>query len=225
MAEGYEFTGWYKSETFTMPAENVTIYGEWAVVTGSFKPEIAIKMARVQEKYKAGETVEFEISVKNTAEYAISEVQVLENLKGAVFVAGDGYVLKGDDFAMIETIPASETVVLKASYVVPEGAEGTVVNEVELVGAIADGNYRLDTSEEYKASVEFATGEYSDDEEPTDEPTDEQTDEEQETADNTNTLDMIIRYTTLGALALIGMIVGLVVMMKNNVKGDGDAEA
>ena len=108
---------------------------------------------------------------------------------------------------------------------VPEGAEGTVVNEVELVGAIADGNYRLDTSEEYKASVEFATGEYSDDEEPTDEPTDEQKDEEQETADNTNTLDTIIRYTTLGALALIGMIVGLAVMMRNNVKGDEDAEA
>ncbi|MCR4753310.1 MAG: InlB B-repeat-containing protein, partial [Candidatus Saccharibacteria bacterium] len=40
-ADGYEFLGWYKNETFTMPEKNVVIQGEWGQAMDKFAPAIS----------------------------------------------------------------------------------------------------------------------------------------------------------------------------------------
>ena len=142
-AEGYSFTGWYQSDTFTMPAEDVVIYGEWSVLHGSFKPELSMEVINPEEAYHVGDTVRFAITVKNTADYPIRDVQVVENMAGAVFEESEDYALKTDAYALIPEISAGESVTLKAVFKVTENEDNSFTNIVELTGALGPEGYAL----------------------------------------------------------------------------------
>lgn len=156
-ADGYRFLGWYKNSTFTMPYEDVEIFGEWQQVSGLFSPEISIDIVNPKEKYHKDDVVKFEITVKNTADFTINDVIVQELLDGALFIEGTGYTVRDDHQILVESLGAGESIVLYAEFPVTQNEAETVVNPVKLVGAIADNDYYLDTTKDYGASVEFST--------------------------------------------------------------------
>ena len=204
-ADGYRFTGWYKNESFVMPAENVTIYGEWSQIDGVFTPELTIKTMGEPKKYMLGDTVMFEIEVKNTADYPIKDIQLLEQMDGAVFVDGEGYTPKTDTYALVDEIPAGGSVKVYAEYKLEEDTEDTFTNTVVLTGAIADGNYALDTSRDYTASVDFETQYYVEPEEK---------EEQEKEAENAKTLDRIVSYVIVAITGLAGIIASIFMARK-----------
>ena len=152
---GYKFMGWYKENTFEMPSNNVTIYGEWMLFNGNFAPEISISTVDAKSSYKKGEVVSFKIDVKNTAAYAITDVIVQENLSGATFSKSSNYTLLNSTTAKISTIAAGATASLNASYTAGSDIVNTITNTVELTGAIADNYYYIDQSKSYKVTEVF----------------------------------------------------------------------
>lgn len=155
VATGYKFLGWYKSETFEMPEEDVVIYGEWMRFSGYFVPTITITIPSQKAIYQQGEVVNFQIVVKNNASIAINDVMVQDYLDGATFNTGSNYTLLSDSIAKIGTIAAGGSVTLTAKYTAGSDVVKDYVNTVELTGAIADNYYYLDTSKDYKVSANF----------------------------------------------------------------------
>lgn len=155
VATGYKFLGWYKSETFEMPEEDVVIYGEWMRFSGYFVPTITITIPSQKAIYQKGEVVNFQIVVKNNASIAINDVMVQDYLDGATFNTGSNYTLLSDSIAKIGTIAAGGSVTLTAKYTAGSDVVKDYVNTVELTGAIADNYYYLDTSKDYKVSANF----------------------------------------------------------------------
>ena len=49
--EMYEFLGWDKGTSFTMPKEDVTIRGEWRKIPGTFEPQISIENVNGKDSY------------------------------------------------------------------------------------------------------------------------------------------------------------------------------
>ncbi|MCQ2570869.1 MAG: BspA family leucine-rich repeat surface protein [Candidatus Saccharibacteria bacterium] len=158
-AAGYKFTGWYAKSKFTMPEEDVVIQGEWVLQAGTFAPQISKTIVNAKTSYYYGDTVDFKITVKNTASYAIKNVFVEEQLEGANFInSKDGsYTVKGGTTAVIANIAAGASVDVYASYKVTQNKTATFTNKVELTGATADGNNNLDTSKDYTATATFKT--------------------------------------------------------------------
>lgn len=160
--KGYEFLGWYKNDKFTMPSEDVIIYGEWMESKGLFEPQITKEIINPKDEYKLDEEVKFKIVVTNTADYDIKNVMVRENNDLATFVQSEDYILSSDHVVTIPVLKSKESVVISAKYVVTEKSLKHEKNEVEIVGAVADDNYHLNTNKEYKASVEFITNNQKD---------------------------------------------------------------
>lgn len=154
-AAGYKFLGWYSASSFEMPEENVVIVGEWMVEAGTFAPVIDKTIKDKHDYYKKGETVNFEITVRNTAGYAIRDVLLEEELDGAVFVAGDGYELLNEKYAKVTTIPANGSILINAKYTAKDDFLKEYTNKVVLKGALADGNNNLDTTRDYEATAKF----------------------------------------------------------------------
>ena len=157
-ASGYNFLGWYKNASFTMPEENVVIRGEWGRAMGKFAPTITKTIINPKDEYMYGETVEFKITVTNTAAYEITDVYLQEELDGAVFTApvDNSYTVRTSTVAVIPSIAAGASVDIYAEYKVTENAAQTLINTVELTGALAEDNV-LDTDQEYKATIDFDT--------------------------------------------------------------------
>jgi len=157
-ATGYDFLGWYKNETFTMPESNVVIHGEWAESLGKFIPTITKSLVDAQSEYMYGETVKFKTTVTNPESFAISDVYLQEQLAGAVFITSptDSYTVKTSTVVVIPTIAAGASVDVFAEYKVTENTTQTLTNTVELTGALAE-NHVLDTDREYIATVDFNT--------------------------------------------------------------------
>ena len=156
-AEGYRFLGWYKKATFTMPEEDVIIYGEWGLQSGTFSPTITKEIENPKSSYMYGDTIRFKTTVTNTAAYAIHDVMIQEQLDGAKFVTGTGYAVVSDYLAEIDSMAAGASIVLYSEYTVTENEEKDYTNTVELIGALADDNNFLDTTKEYKATADFHT--------------------------------------------------------------------
>lgn len=156
-AEGYRFLGWYKKATFTMPEEDVVIYGEWGLQAGTFSPTITKEIENPKTGYMYGDIIRFKTTVTNTAAYAIHDVMIQEQLDGAKFVTGTGYAVVSDYLAEIDSIAAGASIVLYSEYTVTENEEKDYTNTVELIGALADDNNFLDTTKEYKATADFHT--------------------------------------------------------------------
>lgn len=166
--QGYRFLGWQMngqsvSGTFTMPSQNVIITGSWERFNGHFAPTISKHITNVQNgPYRFGDTVEFQITVTNTANFPITNVRVTENLLGANFVAGSGYTLSSDTEAVIASIPANSSVILTAEYEIPDDITRTRTNTVEITSASASDYYFLDPDVDYTTSVQFATQSWQD---------------------------------------------------------------
>ena len=152
---GYRFLGWYQTDEFTMPEEDVVIYGEWAIETGTFSPTIKKEIIEKKNYYQEGDIVVFQTTVTNTADFIIKDVLLEEKSEGMEFVAGDGYEVLSSTFVKIPSIPANSYVTVESRYTVGNDVIKSIVNTVELTGAVADNNYLLDTSREYKASAAF----------------------------------------------------------------------
>ncbi len=152
--EGYKFLGWYKENNFIMPEENITIYGEWKVQTGTFAPTITKEVVGTKEYYHAGETVTFKITVTNTASFAIHDVMIKENNDNAYFADGEGYTVVSDHMAKIDNMASGATIELTSTYVVLTTDENKVINEAQLLGALADNHYEL-AEGDYKATAVF----------------------------------------------------------------------
>ena len=160
-ASGYQFLGWYSSDEFVMPEEDVVIYGEWSRVTGTFSPTITKTIANKKSFYQNGDVVNFNIMVSNTASFPIKDVILKELTEGSKFISGSGYTVLNDQYIKIPTIPANGGVNVLAQYEVGNDPVKNVTNVVQLTGAIADNNYSLDTSKEYKAEVSFVVSNLS----------------------------------------------------------------
>ena len=152
---GYRFLGWYKGSSFKMPEDDVVIYGEWMIDNGVFSPKITRIIENEQESYQEKQVVSSIIRIQNTASYPIIDVRVKENTGGSYFVSADGYELLTDSMVNIPIIGAGEIVTLKTEYVVTGEYQKRVVNEAEIIGALASNNYYFDTSKVYKAQVDF----------------------------------------------------------------------
>jgi len=153
-ATGFQFLGWYKTSSFEMPSEDVVIYGEWMQSAGTFVPTITkvISNPSTSGYYKAKDKVEFNITVTNPATFPITDVMLHEDTD-VKFVSGTGYTVLNDSYVRIDSIPANGSVVVKAEYIAPDVAIEDIIKTVELTGALASGNYLLDTTREYKASA------------------------------------------------------------------------
>ena len=154
-ASGYRFLGWYQADEFIMPEEDVVIYGEWMVEAGVFAPSISKDIVDKQTSYQSGDIVKFNIVVTNNENYEITDVMLEEQLDGAKFVSGTGYEVKNDSYVFIPSIGPKGSISVSAQYVAGDDVVKTYKNVVSLTGALADGNYILDTSKTYKAEIEF----------------------------------------------------------------------
>lgn len=144
---GYKFLGWYKEDNFEMPEEDITIYGEWQKVSGLFAPTITKEVIDVTDYYIPGDIVVYEISITNNADYPIYDVIVRENSENSYFL-DNGEKVKT---IVIDKIESNHVETIPSYHVVTDEESGVIENEVEILGALADGDNYLDTSKEYKA--------------------------------------------------------------------------
>lgn len=151
---GYKFLGWYKEKKFEMPEENVTVYGEWQLLSGTFEPTITKTVISNKNYYRAGDEVKFKITITNTADFPIKNVMVKEDNENSTFKSGDGYEVLSDHMAMIESLSAHSSIDLYANYIVSSNDRGTIENIAEIKGALADNNYQLE-QKEYVAKDSF----------------------------------------------------------------------
>lgn len=149
------FLGWYSNTTFSMPENDVTIYGEWKITDGLFVPIITKELSENRNYYKEGEEIIFKITVANTESYAIYDVLLKETLDGVTFIPGENYTLLNEKFVKIPTIAGNGNVVVYAKYTAGDEIIQKYTNRVELIGAIADNDKDLDTSREYVAEEDF----------------------------------------------------------------------
>lgn len=154
-AVGYKFLGWYKSETFEMPENDVVILGEWMQEQGVFAPTITKEITNPKASYQKGEKVNFKITVTNTADFAIKDVIVQETIDKATFIAGDGYKLLNSTYAQIESIAPNGSAIVYAEYIAGDDVIKEISNEAIITGAIADNGYTLDSTKEYKGRADF----------------------------------------------------------------------
>jgi len=154
-AVGYKFLGWYKSETFEMPENDVVILGEWMQEQGVFAPTITKEITNPKASYQKGEKVNFQITVTNTADFAIKDVIVQETIDKATFIAGDGYKLLNNTYAQIESIAPNSSVIIYAEYIAGDEVIKEISNEAIITGAIAENGYTLDPTKEYKGRADF----------------------------------------------------------------------
>ena len=152
---GYEFLGWYKSETFEMPEEDVVIYGEWKEVNGYFEPSISKEIIDKKDYYHPGDTVNYKITVTNNASFTIKDVVVREDNKNAYFISGSNYEVRTKRLVIIPTLQANASITIYARYDVTEEDTDTAINVVRIVSATADNNYELNTDVEYVATAQF----------------------------------------------------------------------
>lgn len=154
-AAGYKFLGWYKSSTFTMPDEDVVIYGEWMRLGGYFRPTISASITNPKNYYQAGDVVKFNVLITNTANFEITDVMIQQSLEGAKFVIDASYNVMNDSFVKIPSIAASGSQVVVAEYTVKNDIVKDYVDAFELTGALASNYYYLDTTVDYKVSSMF----------------------------------------------------------------------
>jgi len=159
--EGYIFIGWYSDDTFTMPENDLIIYGEWQQITGTFIPTIKKELSDSKSCYKSGDEVKFKITVTNNESYAIKDVILKETLDNVSFTEGEGYSVLTSNYVSINSIAANSSVEVSASYTAGDDSIKEYENIVEVISATGDttsGSYTLDTTNTLSASVKFTIG-------------------------------------------------------------------
>ncbi len=151
---GYEFLGWNKEDNFVMPSEDITVYGEWKKVSGTFEPRITMEVLDIKDYYEIGEEVRFKITVTNPNNFQLHDVIVQENNNRVSFSNGNNYIIVSSSMSKIDNINANSSVSLIAVYTVLESDRDTITNEAEITGALANNDYEL-ADKEYKATSSF----------------------------------------------------------------------
>lgn len=156
---GYKFMGWYKESTFTMPEEDVVVYGEWKAQNGTFAPGINAVISSTplnSTVYYSGEIVTFYVTITNSEAFDITDVYVKSDHENAIFVSDDDYdyEILSDHVAKISSIPSGTSFRVKATYTVGDSDVGSVECPFEVVGAVAADDYVL-TDQEIKDSATF----------------------------------------------------------------------
>lgn len=152
----YKFLGWYKEETFVMPAQDVVIYGEWKEQNGVFAPTITNELQDTENNYRPGDIAHFDVTITNNEDYAIEDVIVTGD-NDSSFTSSDSYEVKDDNLAVIPKLEAGESVVLESEYVVSDDDLGVINSDVSVIGARASNAYELDTSANLIATASLTT--------------------------------------------------------------------
>ena len=130
------------------------MYGEWIERYGQFSPEITNEIVDKKDRYKTGEKIKYKVTITNTAPFGIKEIIIKEHNEDSYFVDGEGYIKDTDHFVTIPAIKAGEKIEVFAEYVVKE--DDTIIsNTVEIMGALNDNNYELNTDVAYLATIEI----------------------------------------------------------------------
>lgn len=209
VADGYSFSGWYADPSFEMPAKNVVIYGEWIKDKQEFTPEISISIKNPENEYHVGDTVEFEVVVKNTTDFDMVDVWLEELLDGAVFAPGEGYEVTEQSFVKIANIPANGEAHVDAQFEVTKNMTKLYTNTVEMIaGSSANEDYALPEDWNSKASVDFATAAVED------LPVDEDT-EVPEEKESPKTFDGVLKFVISGGIISGGLCAAVIVFKKN----------
>lgn len=154
-ATGYKFLGWQSGKTFTMPEENVVIYGEWIAQTGTFSPTITMEKTDTGDTYSNGDEITFTTTITNTASFEITDVLLKSDLNINNFIESESYTVLSNGYIKIPSIPASETITLTSKFTVGTEVFNNYTNKIELTGALASNNYYLDTTKKYIAEISF----------------------------------------------------------------------
>ena len=139
--DGYEFLGWYKQDKFSMPEEDITIYGEWKEVYGTFTLDITSEVIDSKDYYKAGDTIKYKITVTNNESFELKDVYIKSSL--GEFEPNDAYNKETEKMAKIGAISPGESVVLYSKYLVDDSGQGSITNKSSITGATADNHYEL----------------------------------------------------------------------------------
>ena len=146
-APGYTFNGWYlngeKVTSFTMPAENVTLTGTWSLIP---VPGLTVTKTANDEKASVGDTISWNITVKNTGNVDLTGITLTDTLKAAgdvtLYDANGRALPAGYTFSLGK----GEEVKFTAKYKVTSADAGkTICNTI--VAAVPGGPSGEDTSE------------------------------------------------------------------------------
>ena len=138
--DGYKFLGWYKDDNFIMPNGDVTIYGEWKSINGTFEPTITIKNLSEKEYYRIGDIINYEIVISNDLDYDINNITLKSD---TTFEEDDSYEVLSDGIILIDTIESSTSKTIYSSYIVNKKDINKVNNYVEVIDASSNTGYEL----------------------------------------------------------------------------------
>ena len=142
IASGYEFLGWYQEDEFIMPEEDIVIYGEWKELLGKFSPIITKTITSPKAYYQPGDIIDYSIIVENPEDFPLNNIMIQET-GGSYFVAGEGYEVSSNNYAIIPTLAAHSSIVLSSKYQVKNTDRNSVLTESTITGALADNYYEL----------------------------------------------------------------------------------
>lgn len=151
---GYKFLGWYKEDNFTMPNEDVVIYGEWGVEKGTFKPNIKYEIVDKKDSYNPGDKIVTKVTITNNEDYSIFDIVIKGESDYLEFVQNDDFTFISNSLVKIDEIEPKSSVEIYLEYEVKEKDSGIVESSVEIIGSLADDNYVLDTEVDYKKTIQ-----------------------------------------------------------------------
>lgn len=138
--DGYKFLGWYNDNNFSMPKNDVTIYGEWKKIDGTFKPDVTVNVLSKKEYYRVGDIVDYEIIIKNDSSFDIYDVTLKSD---TLFEENEIGNILSDGFVLIDKIDAFSSVILHSSYIVKKTDKNKLNNYVEVIDAYSNDGYEL----------------------------------------------------------------------------------
>ena len=151
---GYKFLGWYSDDSFVMPNNDVVIYGDWKKNSVYISPEININIVNENQYYSFGDSVLYNVSVKNTSIFDINNVEVeIDNAK-SYFLESENYNVLSDHIASVDTIKSGETVSLYVQYDISKEDTGTITNKASVIGCVSDNGSVLG-DEDYSSDISF----------------------------------------------------------------------
>lgn len=134
---GYTFYGWSRDDFYIEDAD-VEITGAFIRDIEYFQPNVEIQITNPADKYKKDETVLFDITITNDEDFDLFDIALQELLDGAVFVGGENYTLRSDTVVMIPSLPAHESITVKAKFDVAKNDDNHFDNTVKVISAFSE---------------------------------------------------------------------------------------
>ena len=142
MLDGYAFKGWNHESTFEMPNEDLNIIGNIEKQLKQLDLTITSRIIDQKDGYKAGDEINFEITVTNNSNVDIKELMINVVEKNAIINKSDNYKNKSSRYVLKENFKANEVLVLTGTYTVGEDEDGKLPITSRIAGAVAD-DYEL----------------------------------------------------------------------------------